>query len=434
MTKRAAISTQDLETAVARFLRERWELLLSAFSAAVYYFSNPRPQNYFDYTFRVAGNLLNGHIGIAEQPPSWLNEFVPLGGAYYSVFPLGGVLTMIPAALLKALGLIAEMPGTLLAALCAGTICWLLTKIAAKYDISLTRGIVMTAGIVFGTFMWTNLTFAGAWQLALGFAMIGQLGAIYFTVYDRRPLIAGAFFALAFGNRTENLLTAPIFMYLLCKARIDEIYRSDQLPGARVKKTRAPNFMLDARAILRFSAVPFALGMATLVYNYLRFGDATDFGYARIPGVLIEPWYNHGIFSTQYIGRQAWEMLGKLWDLRPAFPYLFPDGFSSSILLSSPFLLLVFRTGSRSGAIKLASWAAVVILTFLLWVHGNSGGWQFGYRYAMVLLPWLFVIMLESAPKQLTKLEWGLYSLSFAANLYATWLFHWTDYMKVGGG
>jgi hypothetical protein len=56
---------------------------------------------------------------------------------------------------------------------------------------------------------------ASAWQLALGFAMVGELGAIYFTVFNRRPLLAGAFFALAFGNRTEVLLTAPIFMFLL---------------------------------------------------------------------------------------------------------------------------------------------------------------------------------------------------------------------------
>ena len=63
--------------------------------------------------------------------------------------------------------------------------------------------------------MWANETMAGAWQLALGWAMLGELGAIYYTVYDRRPFLAGLFFALAFGNRTEILLTAPIFMFLL---------------------------------------------------------------------------------------------------------------------------------------------------------------------------------------------------------------------------
>ncbi len=414
------------------FWYAHFPLILSVATAVIYIFSNPKPQNYYDYTFRVAGRILAGGVGFDAPQPTWLNEFVPYGGQYYSVFPLGAVLTMIPAALLKAVGLITKMPGTFLAAASAGVICWMLLKIAERYETSASRQILMAIGVVFGTFMWTNLTFAGAWQLALGFAMVGELGAIYFTVFDRRPLLAGAFFALAFGNRTENLLTAPIFLYLLIrteKKSRDGVRISatpDEMASAE-KKTYFPKKVMDAAG---FCAVPFVLGVATLIYNYARFGDPTDFGYARIPGVLLEPWYSHGIFSTAYIPRQAWEMLGKVWEIVPSFPYLHPDGFSNSIILSSPFLLLVMRVGSRDGAVKLASWTAIVILTFLLWIHGNSGGWQFGYRYAMILLPWIFLVMLESAPKRITRTEWALYSVSFAANLYATWIFHWTSYLK----
>ena len=49
-------------------------------------------------------------------------------------------------------------------------------------------------GIMFGTWLWTNLAMAGAWQLTLGFAMIGELGAIYFTVYKRNPIVSRSFF------------------------------------------------------------------------------------------------------------------------------------------------------------------------------------------------------------------------------------------------
>src|SRR5205085_3782891 len=87
-----------------------------------------------------------------------------------------------------------------------------------RYQVNPTRLIVMVLGVLFGTWMWRNLTVAGAWQRPLVFAMIGELGAIYFTVYDRRPLVAGLFFALGFGNRTEVLLTAPIFFWFLYRA------------------------------------------------------------------------------------------------------------------------------------------------------------------------------------------------------------------------
>jgi hypothetical protein len=415
-------------------LSNRAAALISLAAGIIYFLSNPKPQSYYDYTFRVAAQLLAGKAGFSEPQPSWLNEFVPFDGFYYSVFPLGAVVSMIPAAVLKNIGLISGSPGSVIASVQSVAICFLLLKIASRYDVSITRQAALAVSILFGTFMWTNLTFAGAWQLALGFAMVGQLGAIYFTVYDRRPLLAGLFFALAFGNRTENLLTAPIFFYLLSRDGPGFGFSAGMDIGP--SRTRAENDP-DPRAVparwrrlALFCVVPFVLGTATLAYNYLRFHSFVDFGYARIPGVLQEPWYDHGIFSTYYLSRQAWEMLFKMWNVKTAFPYLVPDGFSSSILFSSPFLLLAFRFGSRDRWIKYASWLAVVVLTFLLWIHGNSGGWQFGYRYAMILLPWVFVIMLESMPKRVSPGEWVLFIYSIMMNLYATWLFHWTEYLK----
>ncbi|HVF30968.1 MAG TPA: hypothetical protein VNA22_08355 [Pyrinomonadaceae bacterium] len=386
-----------------------------------------------------------------------MNEFVPFGGGYYSVFPLGSVISMLPFALLQAAGLIIEMPAAWLAALCAGVSCLFLMLIGQRYEIDRTRLIVMVLGILFATWAWTNLTMGGAWQLALGFAMVGELGAIYFTVYDRRPFLAGIFFALAFGNRTEVLLTAPVFFWILNRRDAafgrrgygEKVRKGESEEGRKGEGEKgrggeresadvgAPSPFLPLspllpllRRLASFCAIPFILGVATLVYNYIRFHSFTDFGYARIPGVLNEPWYNHGIFSWRYIPTQMWEMLLRPWETRSAFPYLVPNPFSSSVLWSSPFLLFAFRPGARDKGLKIAAWLAVLVLCVLLWMHGNSGGWQFGYRYAMVCLPWLFVVMLESSPKKLTPLEWAAYAFAFLANIYATWLFHWTDYLK----
>ncbi|MEP6705488.1 MAG: hypothetical protein ABJB34_11840, partial [Acidobacteriota bacterium] len=298
--------------------------VVTILTAVVYYFANPNPQNYYDYTFRVAANILGGSVGFTEKQPSWLNEFVPFEGFYYSVFPLGGVVTMFPFALLKVAGLINDMPGSLISALSAGVICLFLFMIGRRYEIDVTRLIVMTVGVLFGSWMWTNLTMAGAWQLALGFAMIGELGAIYFTVYDRRPLIAGFFFALAFGNRTEILLTAPVLFWLLLRGDAEKVRRGEGKKkkrrggdgeqgsgGAVASETSfSPSPLLTfslSRHLPRvatFCIFPLILGVLTLVYNYVRFHSFTDFGYARIPGVLNELWYNHGIFSYHYIPRQ----------------------------------------------------------------------------------------------------------------------------------
>ena len=82
--------------------------------------------------------------------------------------------------------------------------------LSEKEEISTTRRVLLALFPVLATWTWCNLAYAGAWQLALGFALMGEAGALYFTLVNRKPLLAGFFFALAFGNRTEVLLAAPI--------------------------------------------------------------------------------------------------------------------------------------------------------------------------------------------------------------------------------
>ena len=383
----------------------------------VYFFSNPEPQDHFDYTFRVADNILRGRVAFSTKPPSWLNEFVPFQGKYYSVFPFGSVVTMIPFAVLKVIGVINKMPASFIISFIACLICLFLILIANHYEHTLKKKVLMVLGILFGTWMWANLSFGGAWHLALGFAMLGELGAIYFTVFNRKPLLAGLFFAIAFGNRTEILLTTPIFIALLLRDSIN-LKKLDEA-------------ILDWKPLIKFCVVPFVLGVSTLFYNYVRFNSFMDFGYARIPGVLDEPWYRYGIFSIYYIPLNFQEMLLTPWKMISGFPYIVPTGFGGSILLSSPFLFLTLKFGERDKFLKYISWAAIIILTFLLWIHGNPGGWQYSYRYAMVLLPWIFIILLENSSKKITIPEWLLYGVSFAINIYATYLFLWTNYVKV---
>lgn len=394
------------------------KLILSSLfiaTVAVYYFSNSQSGSYYDYTFRIAEAMLGGKLGLTERPPDWLNEMVPLDGQFYSVFPLGAVLAMLPLAELKRLGLIELFPGTLIAALLAGAAALLFYLLAARYGDGVKRRLVLTLLPVFGTWMWANLAFAGAWHIALGFAVVGQLGALYFILIDYRPTLAGLCFALAFGNRTEILLLAPIFIYLIVKYAPPDLVKD----GAR-----------RWRMIARFVAVPIALGLMTLGYNYARFSSVFDFGYARIPGVLDEPWYRHGIFSIHAIPLNAEAMLFETWRRVDRFPYFIPTGFGGSIFLSCPFLIYLFRTGARDATLKKLAWVAVAILTLMLWLHGNPGGWQISYRYAMELLPWMFLILLETRPKKVGPTEVALLIASIAINAYSTWLFLRTQYMS----
>src|SRR5213594_3841219 len=190
-------------------------LAVSVFAAVAFYFSTNAILHDLDYTADIASALLRGRLGLREKPPEWLNEMIPHGERYYSAFPLGAVLSMVPIALLQKVGLIQNFPGHVLAAFIAGSCVCVFFQLAkafgsnySKFDsISLARRILLALFPIFGTWTWCNLGFAGAWQIALGLALLGQTAALYFTLARPSPFVAGAFFALAFGNRTELLIT-----------------------------------------------------------------------------------------------------------------------------------------------------------------------------------------------------------------------------------
>src|SRR4029453_17459266 len=202
--------------------RDLWIALgVSLFATIAFYLSTKATLHDLDYTSQIASALLRGHLGLQEKPPDWLNEMIPWEGRYYSAFPLGAVLSMLPLALLRNTGLIQNFPGHLLAALIAGLCVYFFFRLAKTFggdycslkSTWLGRRIILALFPIFGTWTWCNLGFGGAWQIALGLALLGQTAALYFTLVRPSPFVAGAFFALAFGNRTELLITLPIYFY-----------------------------------------------------------------------------------------------------------------------------------------------------------------------------------------------------------------------------
>ena len=401
-------------------------IAVSLVAAIAFYFSTKATLHDLDYTNQIASALLHGQLGLQEKPPDWLNEMIPWEGRYYSAFPLGAVLSMLPVALLRNTGLIQNFPGHHLAALIAGLCVYFFFGLAKAFGAEysslkaklLTRRIMLALFPIFGTWTWCNLGFGGAWQIALGLALLGQTAALYFTLVRPSPFVAGAFFALAFGNRTELLITLPLYLYLLWRS-----------PSERVItwKNLRPGLRENSRMLLRFLSLPVTLALLTAAYNFARFHSIFDFGYIHIPEVAQEPWYQHGLFSIQAIPWNIYTMLFQGCESLAYFPYIRPNGFGCSIFLASPFLFLLFRQGGRY---KVVAWVAIVLLTLVLWLHGNPGSWQFSYRYAMILLPWMFLLLTGNGPATISVVETSLFAVSLAINAIATWQFLWTDQIQ----
>jgi hypothetical protein len=401
-------------------------IAVSLVAAIAFYFSTKATLHDLDYTNQIASALLHGQLGLQEKPPDWLNEMIPWEGRYYSAFPLGAVLSMLPVALLLNTGLIQNFPGHFLAALMAGLCVYFFFQLAKAFEAdhssleskSLARRIMLALFPIFGTWTWCNLGFGGAWQIALGLALLGQTAALYFTLARPSPFVAGAFFALAFGNRTELLITLPLYLYLFWRQANGRVF---------IWKNLKRGVQENGRMLVRFLSLPATLALLTAVYNFARFHSIFDFGYIHIPEVTQEPWYEHGLFSIQAIPWNIYTMLFQGYESLAYFPYIRPNGFGCSIFLASPFLFLLFRQGGRY---KVVAWVAIVLLTLVLWLHGNPGSWQFSYRYAMILLPWMFLLLTGNGPATISVVETSLFAVSLAINAIATWQFLWTDQIQ----
>lgn len=394
-------------------------IALAILAAAVFSWSIRPVHQHFDYTYRIAGALLHGHLGMTSQPPSWLNEMVPLGGEYYSVFPLGAVLAVLPVALLGKAGLLTSFPGGIVASLIAGLCVYYFYRLAGLEPNSKSRRVLLALFPVFATWTWCNLGFGGAWQIALGFALLGQVAALDLTLTRQKPLLAGACFALAFGNRTELILTLPIYLYFWSPWWGTPSQRGTS--SFKASKSLPHDWW---KPLCWFLAIPIALGLCTAVYNFARFDSIFDFGYTRITNVTQEPWYRNGLFSFHAVPWNAYKMLFEGMQDIATFPYLRPYPFGCSIFLSSPFLFLLFREG---GTFRIPAWIAIGLLTLVLWCHGNPGGWQFSYRYAMIVLPWMFLLVANNGPQKLLTTESALFLVSVAINAMAVYHFLWTN-------
>ena len=417
----------DAEAPKKPITRDVWVAIgLSLVAALAFYFSTNPTLHDLDYTLEIASALLRGDLGLREKPPEWLNEMIPYGHRYYSAFPLGAVISMVPVALLQKASLIHNFPARILGALIAGACVYFFFQLAKAFgpDYSslkpkpLVRRILLALFPVFATWTWCNLGMGGAWQIALGLALLGETAALYFTLVRPSPFIAGAFSALAVGNRTELLMTAPFYLYLFWR-------RSNENTAGQSRTTRIKQGLrVNASMFIDFLTLPVALVLLTAAYNFARFHSIFDFGYFHIPEVRDEPWYEHGLFSVHSIPWNVHKMVFAGFRDDPNFPFLSFDPFGCSILLSSPFLFLLFRNGGRY---RVICWIAIALLTFILWCHGNPGGWQFSYRYAMILLPWMFLLLTGNGPPTITVIEISLFAVSVAINATATWLFLWTD-------
>jgi hypothetical protein len=198
--------------------------------------------------------------------------------------------------------------------------------------------------------------------------------------------------------------------------------------------------------IISFGLV-FSIGLGVLLlFNWVRFGNALDFGYGYVQGAanITEAYARYGGFNLRFLPCNLYVSLAGLPDILGRFsplairfcphllsegnlpvtnPWLAPNTLGLSLFLATPAFLLVFRVRVRA-AVVIAAWAGLLAVLIPLWLYHNTGSLQFGYRYILDATPFWLILIATGIQSRFGRLERGLIALSVAISfLGMLWMF-----------
>lgn len=137
-----------------------------------------------------------------------------------------------------------------------------------------------------------------------------------------------------------------------------------------------------------FTAPPAAVALALGWYNFIRFGNPFEFGHSYLPEFVRDG----GQFTLENFWQNLWNVLRPV-TLTSSLELSFSTFNGFCLFIASPIFLLWAVDLVRAAAKKrlaprdLLAPALALITLAALCLHRTMGGWQFGARYTVDLIP-----------------------------------------------
>lgn len=407
--------------------------LFHAFSAGVT-LTKQSPTPHYVY---LAHSFLHRKVDLIEVPQKKF-DLIKYEKKWYVIGGMAPAFLMMPFVAVFGLDFSDIFFGVLIASINAALMYILLGYIP---EMSPQKRNWLTILFAAGTSHWWVSVFGNVWFNAHTVSVMFMLLYVIETLSNKRPWLAGIWLGLSVHARPSTLLAASFFL----------VYALWQTRWQAVKA---------AKKIIPFLAsFSFMLGMA-LIYNQLRFGSPFNFGYDNLavssPLVVVEQLY--GNFSPAFMpcniyislfglpnfhaagqlsDRVCWHLTGISHEF-PA-PYQMFDPRGLGIFFTTPALLYIFKSRLKE---PIVISAAIGTLSVLLvdWMHHNTGLVQYGYRYILDVIPFLFILV-AMGMKKITVPARLLIFASMAMNMLGvalmfsyryemTWLGMWRQYFQ----
>lgn len=383
-------------------------LLVAALAAIVYWITDSERVTLDSYV-PLADAFLSGRLHLELSMP-WL-ELVPRPeGGWYSPFPPMPAIVLLPFVFLFGPGFDQGIAAALFGGLNVGLVWSLLRRAGASTQVV----VWLTVAFGFGTVHWWAAGTGAVWTFAQVVGTFFALLALRLAIVRERAMLAGFFLGLAAASRLPIGLTLPLYVALYGRL------------GFPVPRFGGPDELRAVARLLIGLAVPAA---AVALYNVVRFGSPFQFGYSLIPGVLDEPWYEHGILGWEYIPRHIHLMTMRGFDLVDTFPWFRPNWTGASVLLTTPVVLWLVKARSRQTLVAYG-WIAIALAMLPNVTHGAAGFAQFGYRFIIDVLPLMLLLLAWVFRRGMSVEARAAIVLGVLVNAYGVWAVTVADFVS----
>ena len=283
-----------------------------------------------------------------------------------------------------------------------------LNNVLKKFKFSRQFAFFLTILFGVGTVHWYVAARGTSWHTANITALFFLLLAINEALGKRRYLLMGIFAGLAVTARPSVFWAFPFFVTLGV---------SDFLLKKKIKE-----FFLQ----MTIYVLPYVvLGILTGLWNYIRFGNPLDFGFAYLNHApnLKEDLKNYGTLNLHFLPINMKIAFLEGFRKIKMFPFFISKPEGMAIEYTSPFFLYFFapliywllkplrksqspiaRTLLKpfnentpafpfKADIVIGSIIAAVCTAFSLLLYFNTGWVQFGYRYVLDYIPFLLILV-----------------------------------------
>ncbi|MGD0449480.1 MAG: hypothetical protein ABSA79_00310 [Candidatus Bathyarchaeia archaeon] len=369
-------------------------ILVTLFIVAfiIYWVTGPGYATNYNYYVRLADAFLHGRLYLLTNP-SWLNELIPnpSGVGYYVVYPPLPAFLMTPLVAIFGVNLNQTLFGLFFGA-ASVPLAYLVAKDVTKKPIETQlkqEGAYVWFAVLFGfsTLFWYLTSIGSVWLIAQVISAFFLFLALHESFNKNRSLLVGLLVGASFWCRLPTIL--GIFFFA----------------GLAISRQQNPTWKVKFKAALP-SLAKLAIGAGIfvifdMIYNFVRFGSIFDVGYWMIPGILNEPWFNHGLFSLSYITDNLRPFLTGFPTLTSKAPFIQFPMTGIAIWVTTPAFIFALKSKIKD-PVTWWSWLAIISIAFVIFTKGLSG-WGFGYRYAMDFYPFLFVLTVKGMG---TNLKW----------------------------